>query len=170
MFLNKQLRERKWANWLAKIQEYDIEIKTLKDVKGQGLCNLIANSDYVDGMISISVGEPLVDLEWYRDIVFYLRSRQFPVTMNLKEKRTLKMKENKYVLIADILFRRNYDGTLLRCVDENKAQELMRKLHEGICGGHFSPTATSHKIIRDGFYWPCIFKDSYSTIRKCVSC
>jgi hypothetical protein len=74
MLLNQQLREGKWDNWLEKIQNYDIEIKTLKVVKGQGLCKLIANSDFVDVMISISVGEPLANLEWYKDIVFYLRS------------------------------------------------------------------------------------------------
>jgi hypothetical protein len=51
LLLNKKLREEKLDNWLAKIQEYDIEIKSLKDVKGQGLCKLIENSDYVDGMI-----------------------------------------------------------------------------------------------------------------------
>jgi hypothetical protein len=31
------LREGKWANWIEKIQEYDIEIKPLKEVKGHGL-------------------------------------------------------------------------------------------------------------------------------------
>ena len=91
-------------------------------------------------------------LEWYKDIIFYLRSRQFPVTMNPKERRTLKMKSNQYVLIVDILFRRNYDGIFLRCVDQRKAQELMKEFHEGICGGHFVPTTTTHKIIRVGFY------------------
>jgi hypothetical protein len=73
-------------------------------------------------------------------------------------------------LIVDVLFRRNYDGILLRCVDEKRAQELMQEFHGGICGGHFAPTATTHKIIRDGFYWPSIFKDSYATVRKCISC
>jgi hypothetical protein len=80
------------------------------------------------------------------------------------------MKGNQYVLIADILFTKNYDGILLRCVDENQAQEQMREFHEGICSGNFSPTATAHKIIRVGFYWPSIFRDSYATIRKRVSC
>jgi hypothetical protein len=80
------------------------------------------------------------------------------------------MKENQYVLIVDILFRINYDGILLVCVDENQAQELMREFHEGICGGNFASTATAHKIIRVGFYWPSIFRDSYSRIRKCLSC
>jgi hypothetical protein len=36
MLLNQQLREGKWANWLAKIQEYDIEIKPLKVDRGKG--------------------------------------------------------------------------------------------------------------------------------------
>jgi hypothetical protein len=121
-------------------------------------------------MTSISIGEPLVDSEWYRDIIFYLRSGQFPVTMNPKERRTLKMKAIQYVLIVDILFRRNYDGILLRCVDENQAQELIKEFHEGICGGHFVPTAIAHKIIRVVFYWTSIFKDSYAIIRKCFSC
>jgi hypothetical protein len=35
MLLNKKLREGKWANWLAKIQEYDIEIKPSKEIKGK---------------------------------------------------------------------------------------------------------------------------------------
>ena len=61
MILNQQLREGKWANWLAKIQECDIEIKPLKAVKGNGLCKLIANNDSLDGMISILVEEPMAD-------------------------------------------------------------------------------------------------------------
>jgi hypothetical protein len=81
MLLNQHLREAKWAKWLANIQEYDIEIKPLKEIKGQGLCKLMVNGDSIGGMISISVREPLADLEWYKDIIFYLRSGQFPVTM-----------------------------------------------------------------------------------------
>jgi hypothetical protein len=49
-------------------------------------------------------------------------------------------------------------------------QELMREFHEGICGGDFAPTTTTHKIMRVGFDWTSIFRDSYDTIRKCVSC
>jgi hypothetical protein len=94
------------------------------------------NGASVDGMISISGGEPLVDSKWYRDIMFYLRFGQFLVTMSSKKRRTLKMKANQYVLIVGILFRRNFDGILLRCVDENQAQGLIKEFHEVICGGH----------------------------------
>jgi hypothetical protein len=37
---------------------------------------------------------------------------------------------------------------LLRCVDATKAQKLMKEFHEGICGGHFAPTTTAHRIMR----------------------
>jgi hypothetical protein len=98
----------------------------LKAIKGQGLCKLMANGDSIDGLISISFEEPLADLEWYRDIIFYLRFRKFPVTMSSKERRKLKMKENQYVLIVDIIFRINFDGILLIYIDENQYPTLIK--------------------------------------------
>jgi hypothetical protein len=59
------------------------------------------------------------------------------------------MKSNQDVLIDDILFRRNFDGILLICIDENQAPILIKEFHERICYGHFSPIATTHKIIKE---------------------
>jgi hypothetical protein len=142
----------------------------LKAIKGKGLCKLMVNGNSIDGIISISVGEPLDDLEWYRDIIFYLRSIQFHATMSSKERRKLKMKVNQYVLITGILFRRHFDGILLRCVDENHAPTMIKEFHEGICSEHFAPTATAQKITKTIFYWSSIFRDSYATIKRCLSC
>jgi hypothetical protein len=47
------LKEGKWKKWLDKIQEYDIEIKHLKVVRGKGLCELMTRIDVVNGDISI---------------------------------------------------------------------------------------------------------------------
>jgi hypothetical protein len=43
------------------------------------------NGDYVDGVLSILVGELLADSYWYKDIILFLRSGQFLVTINSKE-------------------------------------------------------------------------------------
>ena len=115
------------------------------------MCKLIAESDALNGVISVSIGNPISGSKWYKDTVFYLKFGQFPISMIPKEIRALKMKSRQYVLIVEILFRRNYDGIFFICVDEKKAQELMREFHEGICGGHFAPTSIAHKIIRVGF-------------------
>jgi hypothetical protein len=82
--------KRGW--WLAKIQEFDLEIKPTKLVKGQGLAKLLAESNFRDlGINGLQRSEECVDINeldeqiaetriaekfalsnWYKDIVSYL--------------------------------------------------------------------------------------------------
>jgi hypothetical protein len=39
MLLNKKLREGRWENWLAKLQEYDLKIKPSKLSKNKVCVN-----------------------------------------------------------------------------------------------------------------------------------
>ena len=48
MILSQPLREGRWANWLEKLQEFDIEVKPLKVVKGQGLYKRISGIDAIN--------------------------------------------------------------------------------------------------------------------------
>jgi hypothetical protein len=47
--------------------------------------------------------------------------------MSSKERRALKMKENQYVLVVEVLFHRNFDGMLLRCIDSTKSQKVLQE-------------------------------------------
>jgi hypothetical protein len=110
MILNQQLIEGRWDNWLAKIQEYDIEIKPLKAIRGQGLCKFVTrievvNTSFVDEFNIVIKEKSLEKYEWYTHIIFYWKSCQFLPEMSSKERRTLKMKTNNYVLVFGILFR-----------------------------------------------------------------
>jgi hypothetical protein len=128
------------------------------------------NTSYVDRFNIVIQEAILENFEWYKHIIFYLKIGQFPLEMSLTERRTLKIKANKYVLVSGVLFRRNFDGILLRCLDHIRAMKVIQESHKGIFGGHFSPVMTAHKIIHIGFYWPMIFKDSYEFIQKCIPC
>ena len=68
--------------------------------------------------------------------------------MSSKEKRALRMKVNSYVLVSRILFKRNYDGVLLRCLIVENIHEILKEMHEGFCGVHFAPKVNSHQIIK----------------------
>jgi hypothetical protein len=68
---------------LAKLQEYDLEIKPLKVFKGQGLCK------FMTGIEALSIPPPnefgiivqrtsLENYKWCKDIIFYLKSSHFP--------------------------------------------------------------------------------------------
>jgi hypothetical protein len=126
MFLNQHLREGKWANWLAKIQECDIEIKPLHAIKGHGICKLIARNNSLDGCVSITIGGSTSNSHWYKDIIFLFKIKAISKWNVIKRKENSQMKSTQYVLIVEILFRRNFDGMLLRCVDEIKDQELIK--------------------------------------------
>ena len=46
----------------------------------------------------------------------------------------------------------------------------MKELHSRPAGGHFGGETTAHKILRAGYYWPTLFWDSYTFVRKCQEC
>ena len=80
------------------------------------------------------------------------------------------MKSAPYLLIDNVLFRRNSDGVLLRCLDKDETDVILKELHSGPAGGHFGGETTAHKILRVGYYWPTLFQDSYAFVRKCQEC
>jgi hypothetical protein len=145
----------------------------LKTFRGQGLCKFMTrieavNTSSTDGLNIVIQKKSLENSEWYKHIIFYFKSGQFPPEMSSKERITLKMKINNYVMVSGVLFRNFFDGVLLRSLDHIIAMKLIQESHKGICGGHFSPVMTTHKIIRAGFYWPMLFKESYEFIQKCI--
>ena len=80
------------------------------------------------------------------------------------------MKSAKYQFISGILFKRNFDNVLLRCLEKDEALKVLSSLHEGPEGGHFGAEVTTHKIFKVGYYWPTLFKDARAHVRKCEEC
>jgi hypothetical protein len=66
------------------------------------------------------------------------------------------------------LFRRNYDGVLLRCLEKQDADKVLKELHDGLTGGNFAGETTTHKILRVGYYWPTVFKDAHAYSRAVI--
>ena len=69
-----------------------------------------------------------------------------------------------------MLFRNNYDGVFLRCLEQEDTKKFVAKLHNGPAGGHFSGDTTAHMILRAGHYWPTLFRDAHAHVRKCDTC
>ena len=79
------------SRWVAKIQEYDLEIRPTKLIKGQGLAKMLAESNekalgLVDHNMVCEIDVPdsspdllnLEQVEWYADIIFYLKNLTCP--------------------------------------------------------------------------------------------
>ena len=69
-----------------------------------------------------------------------------------------------------MLFRKNYDGVFLRCLEREDANKVVTELHNGSARGHFLGDTKTHKILRAGYYWLTLFKDAHAHVRKCDTC
>jgi len=76
------------------------------------------------------------------------------------------LKANQYDIVDTVLFKRNYDSILLRCLEKYEAQKVLQELQDGTVGGHFGGETTAHKIIHAGYYWTTLFKDTHAYIIK----
>ena len=85
---------------------------------------------------------------WYKEIAEYLLTLSRPTGCDKVKYRAVRMKSQKYVIANGQLYWRDPLGILLLCLTEDEAQKALQEFHEGICGGHYSWRATTHKILR----------------------
>ena len=108
--------------------------------------------------------------EWYDDIIFYLIHGNSPPTLDFKKCRTLRLKATPYHFVDNVLVCKIYDGVFLSCIEKLEVDILLVDLHAGLAGGHYSGETTSHKVLREGYYWPTMLKYTYNIVRKCEPC
>lgn len=107
---------------------------------------------------------------WFFDIKHYLRKQEYPAEASSLDKRTIRRLASKFFLNKDVLYKRNYDMVLLRCVDRHEANQLVKDIHEGSFGTHANRHAMRKKILRADYYWLIMEEDCYHYARTCYKC
>eukprot|EP00253_Pinus_taeda_P006187 PITA_06187 len=134
------------AKWIAKLIEFNIELKPTKLFRGQGLARLMVeeicrmldmnlistNSD--DGQIegetvepgkNQSLAENLVFCEWYFTIAQFLLKLEVPPSLSSSQARTIKLRGAKYCTHENLLYWRDPSRVLLRCLEKEQSMEVM---------------------------------------------
>ena len=93
-----------------------------------------------------------------------------PCYLDPKNRREIRLKSASFQLINDVLFRKNFDGVLMRCLEKDEAEKVLFELHAGEAGGNFGGDTNSHKVLRARYYWPTLFKDAHTLCPKCIIC
>ncbi|KAL2226322.1 UNVERIFIED_CONTAM: hypothetical protein Sindi_1990900 [Sesamum indicum] len=103
-----------------------------------------------------------------RKIVKYLKSDTL-LEDPIKAKR-VRFRAASFTLLSGQLYKRTVDGTLLKCFDEERAEYVMREIHELSCRNHSGARSLAQKVVRQGYFWPTMIKDTKKLVRKCGSC
>jgi hypothetical protein len=107
-----------------------LEIKPSKIIKGQGLAQMMieSNQEAIEmgetEKINVVISEIEND-EWYSYIIYYLKNLTCPDHLVDHKRRALRLKAMKYCLTQDGLGWRNLDGVILRCVNKEEADKLV---------------------------------------------
>lgn len=80
-----------------------------------------------------------------------------------KERTSIRRRAPKfyYDVNTKTLYRKSYDGILLRCLSNQEADQVMTETHSGTCGAHQPGPKLCDRIRRMGYYWPTMIKDTH---------
>lgn len=76
----------------------------------------------------------------------------------------------RFMMVGGDLYRRGFSTPLLKCLNQPEAQYVMDELHNGICGFHTGRRGLKARILRDGYFWPTMEKDTVLFVQKCLKC
>jgi hypothetical protein len=86
---------------------------------------------------------------WYENLSYFIYHGTCPRNLNPRERRALRTKYAQCHLINYVLFQMNYDGVLLRFLEQDDVEKVLKELHDGLVGGNFAVETIAHKILRE---------------------
>lgn len=106
--------------------------------------------------------------DWQQAIIDYLCYGILPE--DPRRSTDIRRRAPRFLYYKDILYRRSFEGVLLRCLGEEVASQALQEAHSGVCGSHQSGPKLHFHIKRMGYYWPTMVKDSLDYARRCKAC
>ncbi|XP_071738599.1 uncharacterized protein [Rutidosis leptorrhynchoides] len=86
---------------------------------------------------------------------------------DVTEARRIKVSAPLYVLENGVLYRKSFNGPNLRCLAPQQAVVVVKEMHEDLCAQHSGYRTIVARIMRQGYYWQTIYRDTAETIKAC---
>ena len=107
---------------------------------------------------------------WYHDIKAYIKDSEYSPRATDSEKKFIRHMACQFFLSREVLYKRNHNTTLLRCIDALEANHLMEEMNESLLGTHASGPLLAQKIMRAGYYWLTIESNCIKHVKTCHHC
>ncbi|XP_071699805.1 uncharacterized protein [Rutidosis leptorrhynchoides] len=105
---------------------------------------------------------------WMTPYVKYLQDRT--LSADVTEARQIKVSAPLYVLENGVLYRKSFNGPNLRCLAPRQAIDVMKEMHDGLCVQHYGYRIVVGWIMRQGYYWQTIYRDTTEIIKAYDAC
>ncbi|XP_071912255.1 uncharacterized protein [Coffea arabica] len=89
---------------------------------------------------------------WYNDIKAFMKMGSYPSDADSVVKSFLCRMSSRFFLNEEVLYKKTFDLGLLRCIDEEKTDYMMKEVYSGVCGSHMNGHLLAKKIMRSGYF------------------
>jgi hypothetical protein len=103
------------------------DLQITQDADGHRIINLIMAED------------------WRAPITIYLQGHYHP--FDHSEAKRLKHRSRDFTIVNGKLYKKGISQPMLKCITKTEGLELLREIHNGICGSHSGPRALAAKVI-----------------------
>jgi hypothetical protein len=86
------------------------------------------------------------------------------------DKKTSRRMAIEYYIDGEILYKRSFDETLLKCMNESKANKALREVHIGIYTTYVNGHVVTRQMQRARYFWMTIEKDCIEFVLKYYKC
>jgi len=112
--------KREWETW-DQLADALATLSSMFKVNQGGELSMIKIKSHKHPTYYFFIEEESDDKPWYFDIKRYLKNKEYLEESNENDKRMLRRLAAKFVISGDMLYKRNHDMILLRCVDASEA-------------------------------------------------
>ena len=122
---------------------------------------------YID-LCDVLVAQIRSEPNWMEPIWDYIIDGRLPD--DPKEAAKIRTRSARFTNHKGSLYKRGFFTPILKCIAGKDTEYVLREVHEGICGNHIGARALAGKVLRQGYYWPTILKDTTDLVKKCKIC
>ncbi|XP_075503970.1 uncharacterized protein LOC142541298 [Primulina tabacum] len=111
---------------------------------------------------------PVPGDSWMTPLIKFMLNNELPEDRTQAQK--TKRQAPRFVLLNNMLYRRSFQGPLLKCLSEKAVDYVLREIHEGCCAEHLRGMSLARKTMLAGFWWPTLSQDSARVVQACEGC
>jgi hypothetical protein len=115
-----------------------------------------------DTLLKVSTTNP-----WSTNIINYIVVGYIPPGVDKKNI----IRDSRLHLWDDpYLYQVCANGLLRRCIPSFEMWKILEQCHSSPYGGHYGAFRTNSMVLQSGFYWPTMYDDAKSFVRRCIQC